>query len=454
MNVQRYKLKNNEGFHTKIVTWEQVKPKVKAANPMLSAIIDELKPTKEHVLVLAKYPFGVNILNKERAFYPVEDGCLVSIDDPKMPSSLQALLSYNTTPLSLVLNNSVEIFVETPEPRTIPFKIFTQGVSFGVWEIMDFPKVTTRQNWTWNASSGARTVFLLPSISESVSHTKLQIKYKIKSHIPDTIFNHHKIFKDIIHASDITWGTEILFFTKKWIEPDESNTGWLKLKNYWMATAWHQMHYWTNRVSLNLNWENFIAELNTRHIRLYPYLLDTMKQLISIATGTITGFRPIDENDIDEVMPLSIIEKAYLKDYKLKKYVPVIMRPDFLYPAGATKHIYYSLQYPTLPEKPEDIKTFPSTLKMMRQLKLYVDIFMEMLSQFPPVTQPQMFDLTNHIKIDFFHSDTDKHGVIRPVKYLIKEDPIFDKLNKKSNGRKVPENCHFFKGCVRISFIN
>jgi len=314
---------------------------------------------------------------------------------------------------------------------------------------MDFPKVTLRQNWTWNISSGIRTLFMLPSISETTSHTRLRHECGVRSYVPDTIFGHHEIFKDIVHNSNANWHTEILFFTKKWLEPCENNSGWVKLQEYWTKEAWWQFQYWANRVVLNLNWEEFIAELSHRKIKLASYLLDTIKQLISIATGTITGFRVCDNSET--IAPTNIIEDAYLNIYSLRKYAPLIMHPDMLLPNNTFSRVYYSLQYPTLPEKPTDLKNFPSVMKMMRQLKSLMDIFLNIMEKYKPITEKNLLDFNNCVDFSYFHSECDKFNIAKPTKVLFQEDQLLKDALKKFKQKTVPENSHFLRGCVRIS---
>ncbi|MBB70940.1 MAG: hypothetical protein CMF50_00910 [Legionellales bacterium] len=450
MAIQRLALKAKYTLGFEELAWEDVRSRVRQVNPDLVRIIDEFEPSKEHTFILAKYPYGSYIRSDGVNYFPTETGTLASLDDSSMSNHLKSQLSYSTSPLGLVLDKCVEVFAESPgKERSIPFKIFGQGVTFGVWELMEFPQISLRQNWTWDISAGARSLFMLTSIGQVAAHERLQREFKLRSYVPDTIFDHHKIFKEIVHHSDTDWCTEVLFFTKKWLEPNDKNLGWIKLREYWARQAWWQIQYWANRVTLNLNWEQFIAELTRRKIKLNAYLLDTIKQLVSIGTGTITGFRPVDENEI--VAPTSIIEDAYLDIYHLKRYAPMIMQPDFVLPDSDTKAVYYSLQYPTLPEKPPALKSFPSTMKMIRQLKSLMDIFLEMMDGYQPVNDAKLLDFNDHIKFDYFHNEEDRLGLIRPTGELIIEDPILKSCPDRFSKRPAPEGCHFFRGCVRIS---
>ena len=72
MAHQRIHLEHPELMSIKEVTWEQVKSSVTRANPQLADIIEELKPPKSHTLVLARYPYGVDIRRKGIGYFPSE----------------------------------------------------------------------------------------------------------------------------------------------------------------------------------------------------------------------------------------------------------------------------------------------------------------------------------------------------------------------------------------------
>ncbi len=379
-NISTSNLKKCPQFGLESVTWRQVRSQITKINPKLARIIDNLKPGDEYTLILAKYPYGVDIHKAGVACFPTKEGTLTTLDNvqllnaniatgkSKNKNTAKQLLGYSSSPLGLVLDKAVEVYVETDEGRIIPFKVFRPGIVFGVWEIMETPTVVLRQSWDWSISSGVRTAFIPASISEATSHSKLQRKYKVKSYRPTTVFEHKQIFEEIAKCSEKKWCSQILFFTEKWVQKSRSeNPYWASLNAHWAHQAWFQLMQWSNQIVTNFNWEVFISELSLRKIKPKPYLLNTVRHLIDIACGTIPGFVIVD--DSENVMPSHTIQKAYIEDYGLKQYTPLLMQPEFLLPKGPAKAVYYSLQYPTLPEKPADLQVFPSVMKMMRELQ-------------------------------------------------------------------------------------
>ncbi|HVV69591.1 MAG TPA: hypothetical protein VHE99_11280 [Gammaproteobacteria bacterium] len=436
----------------KEVTWDKVRDKVMEINPALASIIDEFSPSSKYTLILASYPFGTNIRNKGELFLPTEQGQLATLDEPSISLSLRENLSYSSSPLVLILDKSVEIYVETPEQRTIPLKLFRAGVTLGVWELLKQVPVFLRRKWNWSISAGAHTLFMLPKIMDTASHRKLQTAYHTRIHVPNNIFEQSSVFTEIFnHTADKhPWATQVLFFTKKWFEPHPKNIGWFKLQEYWAQEAWTQLHYWYNKIVLDFNWEVYMAELVRRKIRLKPYYLDTVKHLISIGCGVIPGFRPAD--DSEQVGPTQTIQSAYVNDYGLKTYIPILMYPDFLNPSSEVDMVYYSLQAPSLPEKPSEFGVYSSVLTVMRELKEYMDIFLEILDKWPKSQSLQGFDFVESVKFEYFHIEADEQNGILHTSAISETDPAFSLDAKKYGKRKFPENSPFFKGCIRISF--
>ncbi len=451
MTTQKIRLNFPDLLQAKEVTWEEIKTAVETANPELAEVIKRLQLNKKHTFILARYPYGVNIRKKGVAYFPTEDHRLADINDPKISRFLKESLSYSSSPLGFILNKSVEVYVETTGGRTIPFKLFSPGVTFGVWEIMETPQITLRQSWDWSISSGARTVFMPASINEAASYSRIQRKYRIKSYLPSNIFEQQKIFAEIAHHSEEKWCTEILYFTEQWVKDAKENPSWAPLYNYWHQQSWKQLIHWSNKMILDFNWGAFISTLSIRKIKPKLYLLDTVKHLISIACGTIPGFRPVD--DTENTMPSKLIQDAYMRDYGLKTYTPLLMQPDFLLPNQKFNAVYYSLQYPTLLEKPSEFQNFPSVMAMIRELKQLIETFVDIMSEWP-VTNPSKdkMDFLDKIAFDFFHNEADQHKEIQQTKKMSQTDSNLNLYPEKYH-KKFPEGAHFFRGCIKVSII-
>jgi len=294
---------------------------------------------------------------------------------------------------------------------------------------------------------------MLPKITDTASHRKLQAAYHMRTHVPRDIFEQAKVFMEIFNhtAVEDPWSIQVLFFTQKWLESHPKNIGWIKLKEYWAQEALEQLHYWSNKISLDINWEMYIMELTRRKIKLKPYFLDTVKHLIliSIGCGVIPGFRPADESQ--ETAPTQSIQNGYINHYGLKTYAPIIMHPDFLMNFGVADAVYYSLQAPTPPEQPFEFEEFSSVLKVLCELKEYMDVFLEILKKWPKLKLSEGYDFIECIKFDYFHTETDEHRDILHTSTMPAIDSTLSFSPKRYGKRQFPENAPFFRGCVRIS---
>lgn len=450
MTLVKVDLKNPDTLGMEVVYWEDVREKTKRANPMLAALIDEADPGKKYPLVLAKYPYGVNIHRQGRIFLPVANSSLATLDDPAMPNEIKKLLNYSTCPVGLVLDKSTEVYIESSEGRSIPFKLFSPGTSFGVWEMLDSPSMLLRREWEWNITSGARTTFILPSTNDSRGFSNLKKDFNLKSYSPKTIFDQHKVFSEIVRHADTNWCTEILFFPNDWLGND--NLGFAMLKQHWQSEAWKQIQHWAsaNSIAVNYSWELFMLELNNLGVKPKSYILDTVKHLFSIGSGTIPGFRLASKDEL--ALPVGLIQNAYVESYGLKYYYPGIMHPSFLDFDKKKDYVYYSLQYPTLPEKPAKFSSFPSVLKMTRELKSIMDIYLDLSHRWPRAASDPSLDFLEHIKFDYFHSEKDQAGEIDTLDRMFAEDASLRPSNEAFGPRIYPESAHFFRGCVRVGF--
>ncbi len=431
-----------------ITNWQSVRDYVYKVNKPLAIIIDEFNPNTNYPLIRVRYPYGFLIRQNGKLQLPksMETYCDLSHHPDR---NMQKYLSYSPSPIGLVLNKVVEVYIEMPEGRTIPFKLFNPGVCFGVWEILPTSPIMLRQGWEWSISSGARTIFMLPKIADAISHSRLQHAFNLKSHLPNSLFEEHKIFKEITCSkqNNAGWYTEVLFFTHKWLEEHPKNIGWIKLKEYWAKEAWQQMLYWSNRIYLDYNWEKFTTELIYRKIVLKPYLLDTLRHLIAIGCNTIPGFKLADRDNT--VAPITHIQDAYLNIYDLKSYAPIMMYADMLLSNNDT-NTYYSLQAPTLPVKPPEWKEIPSAMKSLRELKTYIDIFIQIFSEWPRTNISQVIDFIDNIKFSYFHSDSDKYNIIQTTKTLFQKDKTFAEQMKFFPTKIFPETSPFLRGCIKV----
>ncbi len=291
-------------------TWKNIRKDVAKINQPFAKVIDNLSPDDSYTLYRLSCPFGLTIFDKGTIYLPDKEGNSVPIDSPSIPNEIKKQLSYRAIPMGLMLNNSAEIFIEI-DKRIIPLTILPQGRLFGVWETLD-PPHSYFTRLAWSVVSGARSLFMLPKLSDAVGYQKLQREFSIRSPIPKKLREQWSIFREIInhHTFPITWSSEVILFGAKWHEKIRTDTAWLILKNYLYENVWQQSMFWRVEVTLNLVWQLFALGLRETNIRCGSYQLETLKHLIALGVGALPSFKPAMPADLS--VPVGARYKVFL----------------------------------------------------------------------------------------------------------------------------------------------
>lgn len=427
------------------VNWGTVRAEVAQVNPTLAGLIDKLNPQQDHVLYKAQYPFGACFIDQGTLMLPSKHGKLVPIHHPEIDHQLQNNLGYRSIPFGLWLNACGEVFVNM-DSRIIPLHIFNPGSIFGLWEVLDPPHCPFVQR-IWSISVGVRSLFMLPKVTDAISHDKLLRAYQLRRlPPPKKLTDQFKIFAEITNSekANIRWQGKILFFSAKWFEEELDNIHWLKLHYYLLKSAWAQSIYWRNKVTFRLMQQAFATAQETKNLKASPYLIDTLMHLILIGLGSSPGFAPIVDDET--CGPIPALQQAYIDNYGLKSYIPTIFCPHYL-AQDESAPIYYSLQLPTLLGASPKAKSQTSIVNDLRLLKFLVETLENKLKD----DNNSLYKLIKNLRFDFFHTEADLRNGIRPTSQLLKEDPRFNNFSKQQTDRIFCETGPFLRGCVRIS---
>lgn len=442
MAVSARKPFTEEVFDIKETCWDDVRDEVERLNPELAKICDEISPGKEHSLLKLRYPYGSTIVDKGELQLPCGTNGLASIKKPNIASHLKEKLSYSPIPLSLLLHNDIEIFVEG-RSRVIPLKFFQPGDIFGVFETMNYLGDIQDQPM-WSISAGGRSVFMLPRITDKIGHNRMRKELGLSSNEPPAdLQDHWKVFKDIYERSpkNSGWYSEVLVFTDKWFQ-HSNDIRWTKFQLYVAKLYWSQTRLLRDALKFSLLWSSFGDEMNNRNLRPRPYLIDTLKHLLSIANGIGIAFKPTVG---ETALPVSLIQETYVNSYNLKNYIPTLMQPCTL--KGNAAQAYYSLTFPTVLESTPFVRNAPSIIEDQRDIKRLLNTLIRTIKIDTRVINP-----IQHVKYDFFHSDIDPYDDILSSKSLVDADQAFLCPNTPAfQGRTFCSTSSFFKGCVRIT---
>lgn len=423
------------------VKWEDIRNDVIVGNQKLAAIIDEIGPPKNYKLVLASYNFG-DLIVKDGITQVRVSNQLVPVTSQNLPKQFINALTYSFIPFGLLLNKSSEVFLDVNN-RTIPLRVLSPGDFFGVFEVMDF--ICGRDSSpVWSVSSGTRTIFTLPKITRRSEVKKLRKYFNIPSNIAlNDISDHWQIFKYIAHHPLDTngWQSKVLFFTKEWFN-HQNDEIWFKFYQNFYQKSWVQSQYAIGKIEFSLIWQQFMQAITDRNLKPRPYLSDTAKHLLLIASKSSPVFIPsVSHEEISA--PIQKIQEAIVDIYSLEKYFPSIIRITSAEEVDGAFPVYYPLSYPTLLEGVPVEKRSPTVINDLREIKLLMDVFNE--------DQSGKDSVMKKIKLDYFHSYSDPYNEISSSKLILHQDKRFLEGINKYPGRKFCDTSSFWKGCIRFS---
>lgn len=427
-------------------TWPEIRSLVHEVNPELAQIVDSIGPDDSYKLYRADYPFGATIANLGQLHIPNGLGRVVRLSDNTIDKAIRADLNYNPVPVALNLHHNAEVYV-IHDSRFVPLKVFTPGEIFGVWELLD-PPTFKLQAQNWSFSAGARSLFMVPKITESTSHAKLRQKYSLRPFTPKGLLDHQQIFSTIANHPNFSesWQNSILFFGRNWVShlSDPPESPWYKLNYFWLRQAWLQSLNWRNQLSFELIWQSLAQQVEQRNLKPRRYIIDTVKHLITVGTGTAPAFAPAIDN---QSAPVQGLQSVYVNDYHLKNYLPTIMEPRHLNTNKPGDQVYYSLQSPTLLTYSSHHINTRSILQDLRDLKFLIDILMEKLES----DKAPILALVKNLNFEFFHSEVDTYGEILSSNDMVDGDPQLSYTQDDYPDRRFAETGPFVRGCIRLS---
>lgn len=433
-------------FEFEETCWEDMRDEVYKLNPELAKICDEINPGREHSLLKIHYPYGATIVDKGEFHLPSTTGELISLQDDRVPSTIKKKLGYSPIPLSFLLQNDIEVFVDAHDHRIISLNFLNPGDLFGVFESINY-LVDTSSDPIWSLTAGARSVFMIPRITDKIGHNRIRKEFGIQaSEPPSDLSSQWEVFKNVYESSGgiKCWHNTVLVFTESWFGND-NDVSWLKFQKYLFKLCWSQLQLFRDAAEFSLLWSLFGDEISNRSLKPRPYLVDTLKHLVSIANGAGVAFKPAIT---ETALPVSLIQKAYVDFYNLKTYIPTLMQPCKL--AGENTKVYYSLTLPTVLESTPYVRNAPSLIEDERDIKRLMDTLIRTIKKSSNLINP-----IKHVKYDFFHSDIDQYGEILSSRHIAEEDAAFSSSGSKQfKDRTFCATSPFFRGCIRISVVS
>ena len=235
-----------------------------------------------------------------------------------VPLEVREQLGYHDghIPLGMVLNRSVELYMQT-EDRVIPFNVIKAGRLVGLTFVLSPVHVWPQ---AWHMTAGARSIFVLPKITDSISHRKLCRARGMKVPLARDLGTHWSLLTKMANDSGFSqpWCTEVLFFSKKWVD-NSKDDDWLRFNYFLYQEGWAAIEYMLTKTVYDHVWDILIRELTKYDIKATPFIIDVTKYIIMVGLGAVPGFSPAIN---DDEAPIKGLQEDFINHYGLKNYAP------------------------------------------------------------------------------------------------------------------------------------
>jgi len=432
-------------------TWNDVREDVTKVNPELAHIIDNLAPDNSYILYRLKYPFGKMIFNNGIVNIANRFHQLASIKDYSVLDTVKKNLTYRIIPMGLVLDKSIEIYIETMA-RVIPLTIVRPGQLFGVWETFDPPKSYFNRT-AWTITSGGRSLFFLQNISEASKFKKIKKMFGLRAPIPKSFKDHWQTLIKIYQSPyfKTEWESDILFFTKKWQERLNTKNDWITLQNYLYKVCWEQSRFWRLASMWTFIWQQFAQELKAKNIAYSPYQLETVKHIITCGVGALPIFKPLDQSN--DLAPVTAFKEIFAKQYE-SNYFPTLMGTFHFSMHVPNTFGYYSINEPSLIEGAPRGREITNVMQFTREVKELYQYFKELvLNNKLAVENTPICEFVKKTDVNFFHTSPDAFGQLHMPTFIPKDNPAMC-LPKKYNNLHFCTSSAFLRGCIRLATNN
>jgi hypothetical protein len=434
----------------KQVAWHEIEAEVKKVNPEFHTIVCELDPGPEYRLYVGEYPYGYQLLKNGRIQIPVSPYKSAPLTSDKISKQIRDDLSYNklSNPVSLILQNSFEIYINNNSPNLPAMgSVVPTGTLFSLSRVVCENEVSHHPAFVWDMTSGARSIYMLPKISQTKKYKRLRAQLGINVEPPKSNLEHWHVFKEIAIAEQApTWKTKSLMFSKKWFASLE-DSAWLKFKSYLL----NQFRRTYDLLGNNYIWDMlFCLILQEKKLRPSLYINNIVTHLFQIYLGTCPASAPaIDEN----FGPIEFLQQSFLNIYGLTDYLPTILIPQ-RFSHTDQQPVYYSLQNSNIigtPKKKDNSSLISDLYDINALLNKYL---IEIKSGRYNLEDTPFYDNIDQLEITPFHPTPERYQSIKTVEEIPKNDPSFTKILCKNQNPNLEVALHssLLNGCFRFSF--
>jgi hypothetical protein len=424
------------------VTWDDVRLTIKKITPDMFEAIEAISPDSSYKLYVAEYAYGAPLIGEEGIFQLQINEKFAPINSPDIPKMMQKQLSYNHhgLPLGIVLDGSLQLSNKEINDLAYPETVFTKGSVFAAQAVIDLP---TRYQaiYYWRMRAGARSVYMLPSISNREKYSKLRKYFNLECDLPNSQQDHWLLFQSIANSVQFNenWKCRCLLFGKKFIDKLSSHQKlYTALTQRVIEGTGHLRNKTVGRM-----WDDHVA--NIRNKLVDRYILSIGWHIIKASLGDQASFKLA--TDDDTYGPFVKITEAIVDIYGLKSYAPMIMVPQ-MYNRMKEAFSYVSIQFPTIEHSRNRANKAKYLMADFREIKYVVDSFINGLPH-EVIREIPLYNFREY-NYTYYSADNDSHGQFRPAETIFDEDPSLKYWQNFSNNKVDTRNA-FLRACVRIS---
>ena len=433
-------------------TWDKVRNNVYAVNATLAKTIDQIDPGKDLTFFMVGYQYGDYVVHNGILNLPDKDGNLLAVTDNAFANNIAQSLAYNSCgmPTGIVLEKSLE-YMYSLDNRTTPVDILFAGKMFATLEALQHinNKQTVDMHKILTISSGAKSTYILPKISNTSGYNRLKKQFSMRLSMPITMDKHWTLFKEIINNTvpATSWATELLFFSNKWFQK-EHNKGLSILEKCLLKQYWNTHICAQDQTMFDYA---FSCALESQNLRSNPYLQDTVKHLYAIGQGNAPAFRVATD---DHAAPISELKNIFLYIYDLEEYCPTMFHLDYMDTKGKfPPHLlYYSLQFPTLQSFSPRSRQLSNNLEDIRQIQHIIEKTSDELCNVINYKLQNSFikDSVTKVKYYYFHNRKDDFRQVSTTADIPTIDQHLFQDMQKYPDRIFAGNGHMVRGCIGI----
>lgn len=431
--------------------WRDVRLTVKEIAPDMFVAIERLNPDDSYRLFRVRYPFGTQMFAEDGVCQiPNKKGQLIPLNDASVAQDIQDALGYRLfyLPMSLILSGQVNLFVEKTEHHINISNVYKQGFMTSLRSVLD-PPSSYQARKLWRMTAGPRVPFMLPSISDAASFNRLKKYFNLKIDKPKDQKDHWKLFVEIANHKEFkqTWSTDLLFFSNKWLEPQDTDE-WRLFHYALLQRGWAMSTYERNSVSVNNLWASFLATL--RNKKATDYVLATVRHIIEASLGHAPLYQVAAGDDAEG--PFNELTTVFLDIYGLEKYTPLIMVPDIYdYRSGEPAYIPLKMLSRNWPGKVDFLHT--SLMSYAAEMQYVLNQFVEKTEKKIIDTQDTPFEELSHMQHDFYHIvGSESEGMISAGK-IFEDSQRARQVAEKTHRSEIPvSRNNLFLSCgVKVS---